>query len=159
MHFVTDFTQKAVVEVYNTMLSLRVEVVSCHESPPLPAPVPSVIVGSVGYAGKINGAIYMYYSEKLACAVTEKLLGMTPSSSHDSEVGDVIGEIANMAAGDMKRRTSDMGYSGYLATPIIMRGEQVVVDPKDAPIDVYNVFRIPDLGETFAVRTFAKLEA
>lgn len=158
MHFISDFTQKAVIEVYSTMLKLRAEPVSAQEAPNLPPAQMSGVVSSVGFAGKINGALYMHYNDSLACRVTENLLGSKPASSGDAEVGDVLGELSNMVAGQMKGHTSKLGYHGWLATPLLMRGENVVVESNDAPIAIYNRFRIPELNEELGVWVFAKLE-
>src|SRR5215510_668943 len=103
MHFVCDFTQKAVVAVYDTMLSLKVEPVEHVEGTAAPAGALKGMVGSVSFAGKITGVLYMNYTEPLALALTERLIGVRPKSWTEPEVGDVIGEIANMVSGDMKR--------------------------------------------------------
>lgn len=159
MHFVCDFTQKAVVAVYQTMLSLKAEPVEYSEGSEMPAGNVSGMVGSVSFAGKITGSLYMSYSESLACKLTERLLGLKPSSWSQPEVADLIGEITNMVSGDMKRRTAELGYNGLLTPPYIMQGEGLVVESKDAPISAYNLFRIPELNEELRVRVFAKLEA
>ena len=158
MHFVCDFTQKAVVAVYDALLSLKVEPVSHAEGGDIPQDPVSGMVGSVSFAGKITGAIYMNYNESLACKLAEKLIGEKPKSWNEPEVTDLIGEIANQVSGDMKRRTSELGYTGLLAPPLIMQGNNIEVDSKDAPIAAYNVFRIPELNEELRVRVFAKLE-
>lgn len=159
MHFVCEFTQKAVLAVYSTMLKLAVEPVSHAEGEDMPQGHLSGLIGSVSFAGKITGSLYMSYSEALACRLTERLIGLKPASAREPEVADAIGEIANMVSGDMKRRTAACGYHGLLAPPLIMQGEQLIVEPKDAPIRAFNLFRIPELREELGVRVFAKLEA
>jgi chemotaxis protein CheX len=159
MHFVCDFTQKAVVNVYDTMLSLKVEPVRHAEGTEMPPGTISGMVGSVSFAGKITGAIYMNYTESLACKLAERLIGVKPKSWTEPEVTDLIGEIANMVSGDMKRRTAELGYNGLLAPPLIMQGDGLVVESQNAPIAAYNLFRIAELNEELGVRVFAKLEA
>lgn len=159
MHFVCDFTQKAVVRVYDTMLNLKVEPVQHAEGAEMPPGAIAGMVGSVSFAGKITGALYMNYSESLACKLTERLIGVRPKSWTAPEVSDLIGEIANMVSGDMKRRTAELGYNGLLAPPLIMQGEGILVESQNAPIAAYNLFRIPELNEELGVRVFAKLEA
>ena len=159
MHFVCDFTQKAVMAVYSTMLKLTVETVSHAEGTAMPEGKVAGIVGSVSFAGKITGVLYMNYSETLACALTERLIGIRPARATEPEVADVIGEIANMVSGDMKRRTAELGYNGLLAPPLIMQGDSIILEPKDTPIAAFNLFRIPELNEDLGVRVFAKLEA
>ncbi len=158
MHFVCDFTQKAVVAVYDALLNLKVEPVSHAEGADMPQGPLAGMVGSVSFAGKINGAIYMNYNESLAIKLAEKLMGEKPKSWNEPEVTDLIGEIANQVSGDMKRRTAELGYNGLLAPPLIMQGDAIDIDPKGAPIVAYNVFRFPELNEELRVRTFAKLE-
>lgn len=158
MHFVCDFTQKAVMSVYSTMLSLKVEPVRHAEGAEMPPGTIAGMVGSVSFAGRITGAIYMNYSESLACKLTERLIGVKPTSWTEPEVTDLIGEIANMVSGDMKRRTAELGYNGLLAPPLIMQGDSIVVESQNAPIAAYNLFRIAELNEELGVRVFAKLE-
>ena len=97
-------------------------------------------------------------TESLACKLTERLIGAKPKSWSEPEVTDLIGEITNMVSGDMKRRTAELGYNGLLAPPLIMQGDNIVVESKDAPISADNIFRIPELNEELRVRVFAKLE-
>jgi len=158
MHFVCDFTQKAVLAVYSTMLKLALEPIRHAEGADMPTGSLSGMVGSVSFVGRITGVLYMNYSESLACRLTERLIGQTPASSSEPEVADAIGEIANMVSGDMKRRTSALGYNGLLAPPLILLGEGIIVESRDAPISVYNLFRIPEMKEELGVRVFAKLQ-
>jgi CheY-specific phosphatase CheX len=158
MHFLSEFTQKAVAEVYGTMLGLSVEHVRTDESHGASSTGINGLVSNVGFAGRISGGLYMNHGDKLACDITERLIGMRPASADDAEVADVLGEIANMVTGTMKKHTSALGYNGWLSTPLIMRGEQISIEPKDATVHSYNVFRIPDLDAEIGVWVFAKLQ-
>lgn len=158
MHFLSEYTKKAVTEVYGTMLGLAVEHVRTDESHCASPSGVTGLVSNVGFAGKINGGLYMNYDDKLACDITEKLIGMKPGSSDDAEVSDVLGEITNMVTGTMKKHTSELGYNGWLSTPLIMRGRDITIESKDATVHSYNVFRIPDLGAELGVWVFAKLQ-
>jgi chemotaxis protein CheX len=159
MHFISDFTQMAVSEVYDTMLSLKVETLRVCGGADMPPPTVSGILGSVSFAGKINGTLHMHYSPKLARDVVEKMIGCRPLDLEAPEVSDVIGEITNMVSGTMKRHTSMRGYDGWLSPPLILRGDNIVVEGKGAPIAIYNLFRIPALSEELGVRVFVKLNA
>ncbi len=158
MHFLSEFTQKAVAEVYSTMLGLTVQHVRTDESHCASPSGVNGLVSNVGFAGKISGGLYMNYADKLACDITERLIGMRPGSSEDAEVADVLGEITNMVTGTMKKHTSELGYNGWLSTPLIMRGDQITIESKDATVHSYNVFRIPDLDAEIGVWVFAKLQ-
>ncbi|HXG49412.1 MAG TPA: chemotaxis protein CheX [Methylomirabilota bacterium] len=159
MHFICDFTQKAVAEVCSTMFTLKATPVASGEGLENARAEFSGIVGSVSFAGKISGAVYIGLSDALACTLAERLLGSRPATANSPEVADLIGEIANMVSGDMKRRTAEIGYNGLLAPPVVMHGPSIVVEPREAHIAAYNQFRIPELNEEFGVQVFAKLQA
>ncbi len=158
MQFISDSVREAVIGVFDTMLSLQLEALDLAEGSALPAPASGGIVGSVGMAGKINGTVYMSYSSQLACSIVEKMIGEAPKGVDQPEVSDVIGELANMVAGDLKRRTSEKGYNGLLVPPVVMLGNGINIDPNGAPISIYRSFRVPNAAEPLAVRFFAKLE-
>lgn len=158
MHFISTFTRIAVAEVFDTMLSLKLEALETLEGADVPHGPLEGVVGSVGFAGKINGTLYMRYSDKLACSVTERLIGVTPVTAADSEVADVIGEIANMVSGTMKGQTSKQGYHGWLSTPMILRGSEIFLESKSAPISSMSRFRLPISNDRLEVWVFAKLE-
>jgi hypothetical protein len=107
----------------------------------------------------IDGKQQRFGTTEKCRLLTERLLGVKPTSWTEPEVTDLIGEIANMVSGDMKRRTAELGYNGLLAPPLIMQGDGIVVESQNAPISAYNLFRISELGEELGVRVFAKLEA
>ncbi len=158
MQFIADSIQQAVEEVFSTMLNMDVKVLETHEGANVPLAESVGVVGSVGMAGKINGTVYMSYSDKLACKLVEDMIGEAPGGVDQPEVTDVIGELANMVAGGMKRRTSEKGYNGLLVPPIVMVGRGIRVDPNDAPIAVFRSFSLPNTDEHLTVRFFAKLE-
>lgn len=158
MEFISESVRQAVIDVFDTMLSLRLEPLQNSDGPGIPPAESSGIVGSVGMAGKINGTVYMSYPESLACSIVAKMMGEAPASIEQPEVTDVIGELANMVAGDMKRRTSEKGYHGLLVPPVVMLGNGIKVDPNGAPIAILRTFRVPDCAEPLSVRFYAKLE-
>ena len=159
MHFICDFTQKAVEEVFDTMLSLKVESLHVYAGAEMPSERLSGIVGSVSFAGKINGVVYMHYSSVLACDITEKMLGARPASIAESDVADVIGELTNMVSGVIKRHSGLRGYDGWLSIPMILRGESILVEGKGAPLAFHCQFRIPDFNRELGVRVYVKLES
>lgn len=158
MQFISEFVQQAVQEVFSTMLSMDLKPNDHREGADMPPPQATGVVGSVGMAGRINGAVYMSYSDRLACHIVESMIGEAPASVDQPEVTDVIGELANMVAGGMKRRTSEKGYNGLLVPPIVMMGSGIKVDSNGAPIAVYRSFDFPNFDEPLHVRFYAKLE-
>lgn len=158
MQFISDSVREAVIGVFDTMLSLQLTALDFAEGAALPPVSAAGIVGSVGMAGKINGTVYMSYTDQLACQIVEKLIGEAPANIDQPEVSDVIGELANMVAGDLKRRTSEKGYNGLLVPPVVMLGNGINIDPNGAPISIFRSFKVPNAAEPLTVRFFAKLE-
>ena len=119
MQFINDAVREAVIGVFDTMLSLRLEALEVAEGI-LPASTAAGIVGSVGMAGKINGTVYMSYPDRLACAIVEKMIGEAPAGVDQPEVTDVIGELANMVG--VTRETATRAPAS--ANAVRRRGER-----------------------------------
>jgi chemotaxis protein CheX len=155
MHFICDFAQKAVAVVYHTMFALEIKPVQSREGIENACETFCGIVGSVSFAGKISGVVYLGLSEALACGLAERLLGAPSMTANTPEVADLVGEITNMVSGDLKRRTAAMGYNGLLAPPLVMRGSSIVVEPREAQSKSLPNSG-PDLRSTnAAIRTMA----
>ena len=158
MHFVCDFTQKVVATVFDTLLNLKVDPVSHMEGADIPQDRLVGMVGSVSFAGKIAGSLHTAYSKSLACNLAGCLIGAKPKSWFESDVSHLIGKIANTVGGDTRRRTAEPGFTGQLAPPLIMRGDNTAVESKDTHGVAENCFRFPEVKEERRVRVIAKLE-
>ncbi len=114
--FITGVTSN----VFETMLSMDVAVTPDAEPPALSG---SRIVGAVSFAGKVMGTISIHVGRDFALQIAAAMLGMEPDEiGDDSEVHDVIGELSNMIAGDVKSRLCDAGLTCELSIPITTSG-------------------------------------
>jgi len=122
-----QFMARHFVDVFGTMLSMQTALSAKQEPPHFH----ERISGSVGFAGEnVNGAIYVHFSEAMARRATSAMLGLTPEDvSGDSEVNDVIGEVANMLTGGLKSWLCDAGAPCAMSTPAIIRGSSFVIEP------------------------------
>jgi chemotaxis protein CheX len=119
---------QSVRNVCQTMLKRDITLVSqTHE------PVPGAtyeIIDTVGFAGELNGSVYLCLSEKFAIHAIGLMLGMT---QHEVELGgsdvikDAIGELTNMTVGGFKNQLCDIGFPCMLTLPAIMRGKNLTV--------------------------------
>ena len=88
---------QAVRNVSQTMLSRDITLISQAREPAVGATYE--IIDTVGFAGDINGTVYLCLSEKFAIHAIGLMLGMTP---REVELGgpdvikDAIGELTNM---------------------------------------------------------------
>lgn len=117
--------QGAVAEVFSVMLNMPIE----HEpTGTLDTPIECSVASSVGFLGKINGVIYLYFEGKLAENVCGGLLGMTEDELDPEMVNDTLGEISNMVVGQIKSCLCDRGLECRLTIPSILRGSGLKVD-------------------------------
>ena len=122
-----EFITKAVSDVFDTMLSMKVENVAVGQTENLNG---SRIVGSVSFAGKVLGNLNLHVAQQFAVEMTAAMLGMeTDEIDGDEEVHDVIGEVCNMIGGDLKSRMCDCGLICELSIPSITTGKEFKIEP------------------------------
>jgi chemotaxis protein CheX len=119
---------EAVRNVSQTMLRRDVTLVSQGHDPD-----PNTtyeIIDTVGFAGEINGSVYLCMSEQFAYHAIGLMLGMT---KHEIDLGgpdvvkDAIGEVTNMTVGGFKNHLCDIGFPCMLTLPTIMRGSKLAI--------------------------------
>lgn len=106
-------------EVFKTMLSLPATPLS---DPAMPR-FGERVTGSVGLGGEnVTGAVYLHMSGGLSQRVAAAMLGLSAAELGESEINDVVGEITNMLAGQLKSCLCDVGTPCAVSTPAIIRG-------------------------------------
>lgn len=144
----------AVSSVFQTMLSQHIELdnTSTHDangSPVHHVPITDsgqqLIVGNIGFVGKLTGMVYIYMTYSFATKIASEMLGMEPEEVEEDEmVNDVIGELSNMIVGHFKNQLDEHGYGCRLTIPSILRGSNFEVEPvRSASRQVYY-FSTPD---------------
>jgi chemotaxis protein CheX len=123
------FVIHSVKSVFQTMLSMEIEL----ENPAVKESIGNsgLIVGTVGFAGKIMGNINLFVSRAFGREMAAALLGMTVDEiGSDEEVKDVIGEVCNMVGGEMKSRMCDAGLTCSLSIPSVTYGNGFRIESK-----------------------------
>lgn len=117
-----------VSEVFRTMLAL--------ETKPGPvlddwhAPGETLVAGSVGFIGDVNGVVYIQVTAAFARTLASRMLGLAEAELEgDVMVNDVIGELSNMIVGAVKSRLCDSGAPCVLTIPSVVRGQNFKVEP------------------------------
>ena len=122
------FITNAVSDVFDTMLSMKMETVAADQ---IDLNNGSELVGTVSFAGRVMGSVNLHVGEEFACAMTAEMLGMeTDEIDSDEEVHDVIGEVCNMIGGDLKSRLCDANLACELSIPSITSGKDFAIEPK-----------------------------
>jgi chemotaxis protein CheX len=102
----------------------------------------SLVVGTVGFLGDINGLIYLYFEDSFAQTCAGQMLGMSAqemTEAGEEVVNDAIGELTNMTVGSFKNSLSDQGFPCKLTIPSILRGSKFSIEPiSDAMRFIYT---------------------
>lgn len=88
------------------------------------------IVGIISIVGDVAWTISMSFSKETAIALSMKFAGFEiPYDSAD--MGDVIGELVNVLAGDVVARLDEMGLRGEMSLPMVTRGSNMRIMPPE----------------------------
>lgn len=111
--------QNIVAEIWESMLGLPVEV-----GPAEPAPVAGrEVCAAVQITGGWEGAVIIECDEAAAESFTRAMLGLEDAEEpSESDVHDVMGELANMAGGNVKAMVGD---DTRLSLPTVVVGEHL----------------------------------
>ncbi|WP_319524792.1 flagellar motor switch protein FliN [uncultured Desulfosarcina sp.] len=117
----------SVIDVFYTMLDMEVEAIQ-----EVPSSFTEEIrtVGSVTFAGEVDGMFNIQVNDDFGKAMTAAMLGMEPEEiESEEEVYDVIREVSNIIGGNLKSKFVDVGLSCVLSTPAITNGRDFRVTP------------------------------
>ena len=116
----------SVVDVFDTMLSLPVEVV---EEDTFERPEAGRLVGAVNFAGKVEGLFTIDVSDTFSRRMAAAMLGVEVDEiGHDDEIKDLIGEISNIVGGNLKSALTDAGFDCSISTPSITLGNHFTIE-------------------------------
>ena len=117
---------EAVIDVFDTMLSLKLE----------PADAVSLDtlegirnVGSVSFAGDANGMIRIHAGDSFSREMAAEMLGRKVEEIEgDEEIRDMLGEMGNIVGGNLKAVFADAGLRFALSTPFFTTGSDFKID-------------------------------
>ena len=121
---IESYVRRGAGDVFRTMISMGLKPV-VGEIPP--AIGSAVVVGSVGFAGKASGVVYMGVPESLAIEAASIMVGLSSDELDDDMVNDVIAELSNMVVGFVKSQLCDAGLTSVLTVPSVVRGDHMKV--------------------------------
>jgi chemotaxis protein CheX len=92
-----------------------------------------VVTGSVSITGDWTGAVTVQCSDALSQRATALMFGLEPDEVTEEEISDTVGELANMAGGNVKAL---LGGSSQLSLPSVTTGRDYhVAIPGAEPVD------------------------
>ena len=104
----------ALTKTFQTMLSLTLESVDVHRLNSLAG---AHMLGSIGFAGKVAGHVYLRLSAASAKAIAAGILGLAPEELGKDEIQDAVGELLNIMTGNFKSNLCDAGLDCKLQPP------------------------------------------
>ncbi len=116
----------AVSDVFATMFGINVRPGAVQDIPLRSSQ--SLLLGSVGFVGDINGVVYICLTDAFARKLSGRLLGLSVEQIEDEMVNDVVGEIGNMVVGTIKSQLCDRGTLCVLTIPSVLRGTNLTIE-------------------------------
>ncbi len=116
----------SVIDVFYTMLSMETENI-----PEVPEGFREGkrTVGTVSFAGDVQGLFNIQVNDDFARTMTAAMLGCEEDEiESDEEVFDVLRELSNIVGGNLKSAFVDVGLSCVLSTPAITNGKDFRVE-------------------------------
>ena len=80
------------------------------------------VSGVIGLAGDMNGMISVTFTEKCILHIVTGMFGEEMKELND-EIGDAVGEIANMISGQARQKLEAMGTNLQAAIPSVVMGK------------------------------------
>jgi len=133
---IIESTGDTVIELFDVMLEMPVEPV--EEKIPPPSMEPRML-GQVGFAGQVKGALEIMVTESFARLIACGMMGIEADElESEEELKDVIGEMTNIIAGNLKAAFNDAGLQCRISPPNITYGTDFNIET--ANMDRYETY-------------------
>ncbi len=134
--------EATLIETFDAMMSMALEIADDSKATGLDE---SRMVGTINFCGEVVGMMSFGLSEAFARTATAAMLGIeTDEIKSIEEIKDVIGELANIVAGNLKTEFLDVGLTCIISTPSITSGSNFKIDPADIAPPLKFTFRHQD---------------
>lgn len=134
--------ESSLVETFEAMMSARLAVV-----PPDTAGSPDGrrMVATVHFGGDLLAVMNLQLSDALARSLTAATLSIDVDEIQSTDqIFDAIGEVAAIAAGNLKTEFLDSGLTCVASTPSITSGSDFTIDPVAIAAPIQITFRHQD---------------
>ena len=134
--------ESTLIETFDAMMSMALEVADDSKATGLDQ---SRMVGAIHFGGEVVGVMSFNLSEAFARTVTAAMLGIEADEIKSmEEINDVICELANIVAGNLKTEFLDTGLTCVISTPSITSGSHFKIDPVGIAPPIQFKFRHQD---------------
>jgi chemotaxis protein CheX len=85
-----------------------------------------LVIAIISLVGQVEWSVFIGLPKDTACGVAAKFAGFEiPFES--SDMGDAVGELANILAGDVKARLDAKGVKANISLPTVIRAQDIHV--------------------------------
>jgi flagellar motor switch protein FliN/FliY len=117
---------EAVIDVFDTMLSLKLEPVDAVTAESLEG---IRNAGSVSFAGDATGMVSIHAGDSFSREMAAAMLGMEVEGIEgDEEIRDMLAEMGNIVAGNLTSAFTDAGLMCALSTPSVTSGTDFKIE-------------------------------
>lgn len=143
-HIPEEMVEKVRESVINTFESLTGETPSHNKNARRDAPLNGIVGNVTVFNSEYTLSLMLAIPRQAALYLSEVFIGMElPFESDD--MGDLIGEISNILAGDVAANVEKVGFRGQSSLPTAMRGSDLMLFmPKNPPTEKMK-FTSPNL--------------
>lgn len=147
MEKITDDTIRqtitsTLIEAFDAMMSMTLTAVEENAATGMND---NRMVGTIHFGGEVVGVMRFNLAEAFARTVTSAMLTIEADEiKSDGEINDVIGELANIVAGNLKTEFLNAGLTCVISTPSITSGSDFKIDPADIAPPLKFTFRQKD---------------
>ncbi len=143
----------AAIDVFDTMLSLKLEPVEAEESADLTG---LRAVSSVCFAGEATGIVSIHLAEEFARIMTSNMLGIEPEELEGfDDIRDLMGELGNIIGGNLKSALTDAGLRCALSAPSFTTGSDFMIESLN--LERYERYRFVCEGRAVFVEMGIKI--
>ncbi|MEN6308352.1 MAG: chemotaxis protein CheX [Anaerohalosphaeraceae bacterium] len=115
-------------EVFETMIFMDIE--SAEAASQESSPEGAALMGSITFRGGLEGCLTICLSEACARSIAANMLGLDGGDKLSlAEVGDAVGEVANMTMGSIKHRIQNTYNDLQVSIPTVVSGRQLFPMP------------------------------
>ncbi|MGY6499432.1 MAG: chemotaxis protein CheX [Acidimicrobiales bacterium] len=139
----TAAVHEIVTEIWESMLGLEISTVADDTTQS-----GREVYAAVQITGAWEGALIIECLEPTASAFTAAMLGMEDEEPAESDVHDVMGELANMAGGNLK---AIVGSEARLSLPTVVVGADLDLSVPGASVAVRQAFLAGDSPFTVVI--------
>jgi flagellar motor switch protein FliN len=123
---IISMTGDKMIELFDTMLSMRLELSDPSEKP---SPEIVQIVSSISFAGDVSGSVHIQVGEDFARLIAGRMTNKSLEEVGDlDEVKDAVGEVGNIIGGNLKSAFCDAGLECEISPPNLTAGHNFKIE-------------------------------